>query len=131
MAIATGVIIRRSQYSVKESINQLAIFLLNHGATIYARIDQKQELQNAGQNILPLEFILFGNPKGGGRLMAENPLVALDLPLKIIAYEDEEQNVWLAYNEGDYIEKRYSLTHNPKSPLMLDELIDQFLKSTD
>jgi uncharacterized protein (DUF302 family) len=61
--------------------------------------------------------------------MVENPLAALDLPLKIIAYEDEEQNVWLAYNEGEYIEKRYSLTHNPKSPLMLDELVTQALKA--
>lgn len=128
MASATGVIIRRSPYNVRESINHLAIFLVNHGATIYARIDQRQELKNAGQTILPLEFILFGNAKGGGPLMAENPIVALDLPLKIIAYEDKEQNVWLAYNDGDYIEKRYSLTHNPKSPLMLDELVEQAFK---
>src|SRR6187455_2910819 len=80
MTSATGVIIRPSPFNVKESIDRLATFLENHGVTIYARINQQLELKNAGQHISPLEFILFGNPKGGGALMFENPLVALDLP---------------------------------------------------
>lgn len=128
MTSAIGVIIRPSQYNVKESIDRLSIFLVNHGVYIYARINQQQELKNTGRDILPLEFLLFGNPKGGGALMAENPLVALDLPLKIISYEDEEQKVWLAYNQANYIENRYYLTHNPRSPLYLDDLIDQAFK---
>src|SRR6201986_2176024 len=95
-----GVIIRPSGYSVKETIDRLQVFLLQHGATIYARIDQQAEVQKAGQNIPPLEFILFGNPKAGGPIMAENPLAALDLPLKAIAWEDKDGRAWLGYKQG-------------------------------
>jgi len=86
-----GVITKPSPYSVKETIDRLQIFLQQHGATIYARIDQQAELQKAGINIPPLEFIMFGNPKAGGPVMVENPIAALDLPLKVIAWEDDQK----------------------------------------
>jgi len=70
---------------------------------------------------------MFGNPKAGGPLMAENPLVALDLPLKVIAWEDKEKKVWVAYNNASYIEERYNLSHNENSPLNLDPLISKLL----
>ncbi len=123
-----GVITKPSPYSVKESIDRLQAFLQQHGATIYARIDQQAELQKAGINILPLEFIMFGNPKAGGPFMAENPLVALDLPLKVIAWEDDPKNVFVAYNDVLYIEERYTLSHSANSPLNLDNLIAMALK---
>ena len=125
---AKGVIIRQSQYSVKDTIDRLESFLQQHGATVYARINQQNEVSSVGQNLLPLEFIMFGNPKAGGLLMAENPLVALDLPLKVIAWEDDEKKVWLAYNEAAYIEERYSLLRSPNSHLVLDTLIDKAFK---
>ena len=117
-----GVIIRQSNYSVKETIDRLEKFLQQHGATIYARIDQQAELARAGQVLGPLEFILFGNPKAGGALMAENPLVALDLPLKAIACQDGQGKVWVSYNDGAYIEERYYLLHKDNSPLNLDPI---------
>ena len=125
---AKGIIIRPSQYPVKETMDRLQSFLLAHGATIYARIDQQAEVKKADREIPPLEFMLFGNPKAGSTLMAENPLIALDLPLKVIAWEDDRKKVWLAYNEATYIEERYSLSPDPNSPLVLDGLIDMTLK---
>jgi len=96
------------------------VFLQQHGATVYARINQQSELNNAGLKIRPLEFILFGNPKGEGPIMIENPMSALDLPLKIIAWEDGSNKVWLAYNDADFIEERYSLPQTLMGPLDLD-----------
>ena len=123
-----SVITRESKYSVKESIDRLQEFLQQHGATIYARIDQQAEVQKAGLNLSPLEYLLFGNPKAGGVLMAENPLIALDLPLKVIAWEDAEKKVWISYNQGVYIEKRYALSHTENSPINLDPLIAKALE---
>jgi uncharacterized protein (DUF302 family) len=123
-----GVITKPSPYSVKETIDRLQAFLQQHGATVYARIDQQAELQTAGINIPPLEFIMFGNPKAGGPVMAENPITALDLPLKVIAWEDDQKNVFIAYNDVLYIEERYLLSHNANSPLKLDNLITMALK---
>ena len=62
-------------------------------AIVYARINQQSKAHNVGKEIPPLEFILFGNPKAGGLIMAENPIAALDLPLKIIAWQDAEKSV--------------------------------------
>ena len=123
-----GVIIHPSPYTVKETIDRLVTFLQQHGATIYARINQQDELQKTGQKIPPLEFLLFGNPKAGGPIMIENPVAALDLPLKVIAWEDGQRNVYVAYNEQQYIEERYSLLHKENSPLNLGNLIAMVLK---
>lgn len=119
-----GISVRQSKYSVKETIDRMQSFLVQHGATVYARINQEAEVVNSGQNLFPLEFLLFGNPVGGGPLMAENPLIALDLPLKVIAWQDDQKKVWLAYNDGSYIEKRYSIPHTPQNALHIDHLID-------
>ena len=78
-----GINIYPSKYSVRETTDRLQRFLEEHGATIYARIDQQDELKKTGQTIAALEFLMFGNPKAGGALMAQTPLVALDLPLKV------------------------------------------------
>jgi uncharacterized protein (DUF302 family) len=123
-----GIIIHLSPYTVKETIDRLEAFLKQHGATIYARIDQQAELKKVGQNIRPLEFILFGNPKAGGPIMTENPIAALDLPLKVIAWEDDKKDVFIAWNDEQYIEERYALLHNENSPLNLHALISAVLK---
>jgi uncharacterized protein (DUF302 family) len=125
--IPQGIITRQSPYSVKETIDRLQAFLEQHGATIYARINQQAEVEKAGMDLLPLEFLLFGNPKAGGPLMIENPLIALDLPLKVIAWRGDQNKVWISYNDGVYIENRYSLSHQDNSPLYLDQLISKAL----
>lgn len=122
-----GVSTYESKYPVKETIDRLQAFLQQHGATIYARIDQQDEVQKAGLSLSPLEYLLFGNPKAGGALMAENPLIALDLPLKVIVWEDAQKKVWISYNDAKYIEDRYGLLHTENTPLNLDLLVGKAL----
>jgi uncharacterized protein (DUF302 family) len=122
-----GITRRKSGYSVKETIDRFVGFLKNHGATIYARIDQQGELHHVGIDIKPLEFLLFGNPASGGPVMVENPVVALDLPLKIIAWEDAQGEVWIAYNQALYLEDRHSISHGLTQPLNLDAVIAKVL----
>jgi uncharacterized protein (DUF302 family) len=118
-----GIIEQASPWSVRETIDRIAAFLKDHGVTIYARIDQQSEVHKAGREIRPLEFLLFGNPKAGGAIMEENPKAALELPLKIIAWQDKEGKTWVAYNEAQYIEDRYSLKHELTLPLDLHPVI--------
>lgn len=112
-----GIIQQASPYTVKETIDRLAGFLRDRGVTIYARIDQQSEVQKSGRTIPPLEFLLFGNPKAGGPIMEEDPVAALELPLKVISWQDKEGKVWIAYNEAQYIEERYSIRHELMQPL--------------
>lgn len=118
-----GIIEQASPWSVRETIDRIADFLKGHGVTIYARIDQQSEVLKTGREIPPLEFLLFGNPKAGGPIMEENPMAALELPLKIIAWQDKEGKTWIAYNEAQYIEDRYSLRHDLTAPLDLHPVI--------
>jgi uncharacterized protein (DUF302 family) len=118
-----GIVMHSSQFTVKETIDRLVVFLQQHGTTIYARINQQSEAHNAGLKIAPSEFILFGNPKSGGLIMVENPMAALDLPLRIVAWEDDSNKVWLVYNDPAYIEERYSLPNNLIGLLDLRPLI--------
>ncbi len=118
-----GITTRLSPYSVKETIDKLQALIELNGATIYARIDQQAELKKAGLIIKPLEFLLFGNPAVGGKLILENPVVALDLPLKIIAWEDEKNKIWLGYNEANYVIERYALKPEIRSSIGLDNLV--------
>lgn len=98
--------------------------MVQQGGVVYGRVDQEAEVAKSGQHLFPLEFLLFGNPVSGGPLMLENPLVGLDLPLKIIAWQDEAEKVWVAYNDGAYLEQRYSITRSMGSALFLDHLVE-------
>lgn len=123
-----GVLIIACRQSVGEVIDRLETRLKETGATIYARINQLAEAGKVGIYLPPLEFLLFGNPKGGGPVMAEQPLFALDLPLKVIAWEDDQQKVWLVYNDPKYIQERYSLPAVQNSPFALEHLIELALR---
>ena len=124
-----GVIIHQSNYSVRETINRVVNFLEQHDVTIYSRINQQSEVQKAGIEIPALEFVLFGNPKVGGLVMLENPVVALDLPLKLISWEDKEKKVWYAFNESQYLAVRYSLTQKLSDTLNVETVVSKALNT--
>jgi uncharacterized protein (DUF302 family) len=123
-----GITVRSSPYSVKETIDRLVVILEKNKASIYARINQQSEVHSAGKEIRPLEFILFGNPTAGGSIMAESSIAALDLPLKVIAWEDAAKDVWVAYNKASYLEDRYALSHELMRPMDLDPLVDNITR---
>jgi uncharacterized protein (DUF302 family) len=123
-----GIISRKSHTSVSETMDLLARSVSERGATVYVRIDQQAEALKAGIEIPPLEFLLFGNPGKGAALMASDPMIALDLPLKIICWQDQEGKTMVAFNDQDYITRRYALDAAPDSPLNLVPVVDQLLK---
>ena len=124
-----GVIVRPCQFRVDEAIDKLVVLLQKNGATVYARINQQTELHNAGFEIPRLQFVLFGNPHAGGSVMTVNPIVALDLPLKIIAWQDGLQKNWIAYNDARYLEKRYGFGTDEYPFLNLDGIVSAVLKT--
>ncbi len=104
-----GVTSKQSKYSVKESMDRLQKILLAKGVIIFARIDQQAEAQKIGLALSPIEIMIFGNPKTGTPIMSAIPLAALDLPLKVLSWQDSDNKVWLSYNEPAYIQQRFSL----------------------
>ena len=96
-------------FSVTQTMDAVEKSLTGHGIFIYARIDQEAEAVKVGLTLKPMKLMIFGNPRGGIPLMNANPLCGLDLPLKILIWEDNDKKVWLSYNSFPYLQKRFDL----------------------
>jgi uncharacterized protein (DUF302 family) len=94
---------------VTQTMDAVEKALTAHGIFIYARIDQEAEAAKAGLTLRPMKLLIFGNPQGGIPLMNINPLSGLDLPLKILVWEDDQKKIWLSYNSFNYLQKRFDL----------------------
>lgn len=109
MSANNGIISQPSPYSVTETIDRLVTVLQAKGITIFARIDQQAEAEKVGLSLRPTQLLLFGNPQAGTPLMVAEPTIALDLPLKVLAWEAADGTVWLSYNDPNYLKQRFSL----------------------
>jgi uncharacterized protein (DUF302 family) len=70
---------------------------------VFARIDHAQSAHDAGLELNPLVLILYGNPKAGTPLMAQSPSIGIDLPLKILVWQDGSGKVFIAFNSANYL----------------------------
>jgi pimeloyl-ACP methyl ester carboxylesterase/uncharacterized protein (DUF302 family) len=125
------VVVKASPFSVKETIDRLQDFLKQQGVTIYARINQQTELDKVGLPLGPLEYLLFGNPRAGGPAMQENPVAAIALPLKVIAWEDGAKKVWVAYYSGDEVAEGFGLSAKAAGPLHVGVAVDKVLNAAN
>lgn len=123
-----GIISLPSPFSVTETIDRLVAILQTKGINIFARIDQKAEAEKVGLTMPPTQLLLFGNPKAGTPLMVAEPTIALDLPLKVLAWESANGEVWLSYNDTDYLKQRFSLADElVKNIAVIPSLVEQTL----
>jgi uncharacterized protein (DUF302 family) len=102
-----GMIDVPSPYSVPETLARLESILKERGVTVFARVDHSGEAEKAGLKMRPTQLLIFGSPKAGTPLMVATPSVAIDLPLKALAWEDESGRVWLSYNAPEYLQERH------------------------
>ncbi|HUI43875.1 MAG TPA: DUF302 domain-containing protein [Terriglobia bacterium] len=104
-----GLVHRRSPHSVPETLKRLEAVLQAKNLTVFARVDHSGEADKAGLAMRPTQLIIFGSPKAGTPLMVASPTLAIDLPLKALAWEDAEGQVWLSYNSPDYLKRRHEI----------------------
>ncbi|MGA2345505.1 MAG: DUF302 domain-containing protein [Candidatus Sulfotelmatobacter sp.] len=98
-----------SNHSVDETVERVKNILQSKGITLFALIDHSGEAEKAGMKMPPTKLLIFGNPKGGTPLMLAAPSVAIDLPLKILVWQDGQGKVWLSYNSSEYLQERHGL----------------------
>ncbi|NOQ88103.1 MAG: DUF302 domain-containing protein [Gammaproteobacteria bacterium] len=108
---ADGMIRVKSIHDVSTTINKLEAALAKKGMTIFKHVSHSDGAKKVGLKIRDTELLIFGNPKLGTLLMQCKQSAALDLPLKALAYKDEDDQVWLAYNDPNYIAKRHRISH--------------------
>lgn len=104
-----GIIDIPSPYSVPETLARVEALLKEKGLAIFARIDHSGEAEKVGLKMRPTQLLIFGSPKAGTPLMVAAPSLAIDLPVKALAWEDGQEKVWLSYNAPEYLEQRHGI----------------------
>ena len=104
-----GLVHLRSPYSVPETVKRLESALRAKNLTVFAYVDHSGEAEKVGLKMHPTQLIVFGSPKSGTPLMVASPTLAIDLPLKALAWEDADGKVWLSYNSLDYLKQRHNV----------------------
>ena len=106
---ASGIINISSHRPVEQTVEKLEAILHAKGVKLFAVVDHSGEAENAGMHMRPTKLLIFGNPKAGTPLMLASPSVAIDLPLKILVWEDTDGKVWISYNSPAYLQTRHGL----------------------
>jgi uncharacterized protein (DUF302 family) len=126
MNSAEGIISKPSKYSVPETLHRLETLLTSKGIKVFALVDHSGEAEKAGLKMPPTQLLIFGNPKGGTPAMLAAPLLAIDLPLKALAWQDANGQVWLSYNDPSYLQQRFGINEDVMKPLAgVGALIEQ------
>jgi uncharacterized protein (DUF302 family) len=104
-----GIIDKPSNHSVEQTVDGLKNILQSKGVMLFALIDHSGEAEKGGMKMPPTKLLIFGNPKAGTPLMLAAPSSAIDLPLKVLIWEDTQGKVWVSYNSPEYLQERHSL----------------------
>jgi uncharacterized protein (DUF302 family)/uncharacterized membrane protein YidH (DUF202 family) len=107
-----GIIAIPSNHSVDQTVEKLKGILQAKGVTLFALVDHSGEAEKVGLKMPPTKLAIFGSPKAGTALMLAAPSIAIDLPLKILIWEDGQGKVWVSYNTPSYLQERHDLPHD-------------------
>ena len=105
--VGNGVVTHPSAHSVEVTVEKLKAILQAKGVALFGLVDHSGEAERIGLKMPPTKLLIFGNPKAGTPLMLAAPLTALDLPLKILVWEDRDGKAWVSYNSPQYLQRRH------------------------
>jgi uncharacterized protein (DUF302 family) len=106
---AEGLITIPSRYGPVETMNRLEAEVKGKGLTVFAHIDHAAGATAVGLGLNPTDLLIFGNAKGGTPLMQAAQTIGIDLPLKILVWQDSSGQTWLSYNDPHWLAKRHGI----------------------
>ncbi len=104
-----GIIDKPSHHSVDQTVERIEQILQSRGLTLFALVDHSGEAEKVGIKMLPTKLFIFGSAKAGTPLMLAAPSIAIDLPLKILVWQDRQEKVWVSYNTPAYLQERHGV----------------------
>ncbi len=110
ISFAQEIIVKKSNYSPIETTNRLKKAIESKGLKIFMEIDHQAAAQKVGMDLNYEKVIMFGNPKLGTLLMKKNPLIGLDLPLKILVWQNKNKETFVSYLSPEALKNRYQIT---------------------
>ncbi len=102
-----GIVNIPSSHPVDETVERLKGILAAKGIALFALVDHSGEAARAGMEMRPTKLLIFGSPKAGTPLMVAAPSIAIDLPLKILIWDDGDGKTWISYNSPEYLLERH------------------------
>jgi YVTN family beta-propeller protein len=105
-----GLIMLPTQHTVADILTRTVSIAQARGITIFANIDFSGDAARSKLTLRPTGLVILGNPAAGTPVMAARPTVAIDLPLKILAFEDADGHTWVAYNDPKYLQRRHGFS---------------------
>ena len=125
-----GIITKASAYSFDETLMRVVATIQVKGLTLFARIDHSVEAELAGLSMQPASVLIFGAPKAGTPLMVASPLIALELPLRALVWQDNAGNVQISYTDPVFLADRFALPDELRANIAgIGALIDSALRS--
>ncbi len=107
--MGSGIVDTPCNHSVEQTVEKLKAILQAKGLTLFALVDHSGEAQKVGLKMSPTKLLIFGSPQGGTPVMLAAPSVAIDLPLKILVWEDAQGKVFASYNAPEYLKQRHNI----------------------
>ena len=104
-----GIVTIATSRSVDQVVRKVEEILKAGRVKLFALIDHSGEAQKVGMPMLPMKLLIFGNPKAGTPLMLAAPSIGLDLPLKVLVWENADGKVLISYNDPAYLQARHAL----------------------
>ena len=129
MAGNAGLVNVKSAHSVPATADRLERILAEKGMQLFLRLNHADGAGNVGITLRPTELFIFGNPKVGAPLMAKQQSVGIDLPQKMLIWQDESGQVWLTYNDPDYLADRHGLDNNLAPLLKVKQALAAFAQA--
>ena len=109
-----------SAHGVPEIVARLKALLAHKGIEVFADIDHAAGARAVGLPLRPTQVLIFGNPKAGTPLMQAQQTVGLDLPLRVLVWEDEAGKVWLTYHPIDFLAQFHHVAERDEAVKALD-----------
>lgn len=128
--VIAGIVSRPSPFTVGETLERLQTAFQNHNLTLFARIDHSDAAKTVGLAMQASHVLIFGNPRSGTPLMVASPLLALDLPLKVLVWQGAGSRVWVSSTSASYLQARYNIPQELISNIAgADALIEHALQA--
>ena len=115
---------KQSQFDVSVTLDRLENILKDKGINPVARVDHAKAANSVGMELRPTQVLFFGNPKLGTPLMQSNQMAGLDLPMRVLAWEDEDGSTWLGYYSPQSIVDRLELQNSSDVTDMMATALD-------
>ena len=112
---ADGLLTIRSHHGPGETMNRFQAEVEAKGLTVFARVDHAAGAAAVGLSLRPTELLVFGNAKGGTPLMQAVQTIGIDLPLKVLVWQDASGDTWLSYNDPSWLARRHGLDHEAEA----------------